>query len=112
MSTTKYTLDAHDPTWWHYPVAAVFLAPLCWLVLLAAVAGRSLFGHCALHSGCGHDSQDIHRHVALALGCAQLALALASWPMPLTRRRTITRFVLFALSALCGVGAVLVVLMS
>ncbi|MEV7027478.1 hypothetical protein [Kitasatospora sp. NPDC093558] len=111
MSTTKNTLDTHDPKWWHYPTAAVLLAPLCWLALQTVMAGDSLFGYCALHTGCDHERQDTHRRVALGLACAQLALALASWPMPLTRRWTIARFVLFALSALCGAGATLAVLL-
>ncbi|MFH9353115.1 hypothetical protein [Kitasatospora sp. NPDC017646] len=115
MSTAKNTpetLDAPDPTWWRYPTAAALLVPLCWAALEVITVGRSLVGYCALHSGCGHGGQDTRRHVALGFACAQLALAALSWPMPLTRRWTIARFVLSAFSALCGVGAGLVALVA
>ncbi|MFD8706582.1 hypothetical protein ACFV1W_28935 [Kitasatospora sp. NPDC059648] len=112
MTTAKNTLDTPDPKWWHYPTAAALLVPLCWAALLVATVGHALFGYCALHSGCDHGHQDARRHLALGLGCAQLVLVAAPWPMPRSRRWTIARFVLAAFSALCGVSAGLVTLIA
>ncbi|MEU4114270.1 hypothetical protein AB0F71_07235 [Kitasatospora sp. NPDC028055] len=106
MNTVTNNLDARDPRWWRYPTAATLLVPLCWTVSQVAMIGYSLFSYCALHSGCDQGSRDAHQQAALVLGWAQLVLALGAWPGPRSRRWTVARFVLSALSAMCGAGSV------
>ncbi|MEU6235992.1 hypothetical protein [Kitasatospora sp. NPDC047058] len=110
MSTAHNALDTRDPKWWRYPAAATLVIPLCWMALLVLTVSDSLFSYCALNAGCDDGSRDAHHRIAVGLGYAQLALALASWPMPLSRRWSIVRFVLAAFSAMCGLGALVAVL--
>ncbi|MFF2073669.1 hypothetical protein ACFVXG_02820 [Kitasatospora sp. NPDC058162] len=112
MNTATNTLVTRDPKWWHYPLAGTLLIPVCWIALQTVMIGDDLASDCALNSGCASGSRDTYRRVVLVLGRGQLLLAVAAWPLPLTRRWTIARFVLSALSAMCGAGTSLVVLTS
>ncbi len=93
-----------DRDWWKFPLTATVLLPLCQMLFWYFVLARAVaVDQCWPRGTCGRDWGSQY-DVAHALAVAQLVLVVAAWILPPTMRWAPWRFVVSAVSVLCGLA--------